>query len=166
MLVSPNPVWISPWGCSYSTVGDLFGVAASTACTIFNHVTKTIVQALYDDFVKLPQSEEEWKRRTLGFLENWAFPCVGAWDGFHVYINCHLKNFFSFKKRYSVTNMGFIASNKRFLWAGVGVPGSVYDSTLLQASDIFNSIESGLCLPNQILNIPEYGEIPFITIGV
>ena len=33
-------------GCSYTTVGDLFGVAPSTARTIFNHVIRCIVQAL------------------------------------------------------------------------------------------------------------------------
>ena len=134
-------------GCSYTTVGDLFGVAPSTACTIFNHVIRCIVQALYDDYVVLPRNEEEWKNELNAFLENWEFPCVGAWDGFHVYISCNLKNFFSFKKRYSVTNMGFIGANKRFLWAGVGAPGSVHDSTLLQSSEIFRSIESGHCLP-------------------
>ena len=37
-------------GCSYGTVGDLFGMAPSTACSIFNRtVTKVIVQSLYDD---------------------------------------------------------------------------------------------------------------------
>ena len=118
-------------GCTYTTVGDLFGVGTSTACTIFISVIKTVVRKLYDSFVVLPKSEEEWKEELTLFLEDWEFPCVGAWDGFHVFINCHLKNFFSFKKRYSVTNMGLIASNKRFLWAGVGAPGSM-QSLLLQ----------------------------------
>ena len=125
-------------GCSYTTVGDLFGVAPSTACTIFNHVIRCIVQALYDDYVVLPRNEEKWKNELNTFLENWEFPCVGAWDGFHVFISCNLKNFFSFKKRFSVTNMCFIEANKRFLWAGVGAPGSVHDSTLLQSSDRSN----------------------------
>ena len=30
-------------GCSYSTVGDLFEVASSTACQIFNEVIRVIV---------------------------------------------------------------------------------------------------------------------------
>ena len=49
-------------GCSYSTVGDLFGVAPSTACTVFNSVINVIVQSMYDDLVTLPQSDEEWKK--------------------------------------------------------------------------------------------------------
>ena len=90
---------------------------------------------------------------------------MGGWDGFHVYINCHLKNYFSFKKRYSVTNMGLIASNKRFLWAGVGAPGSMHDSTLLQSTDIFNAIATGHCIPHLVLELPGYGQIPFTTVG-
>ena len=152
-------------GCSYTTVGDLFSVAPFTACTIFNHAIRCIVQALYDDYVVLPRNEEEWKDELNAFLENWEFPCVGAWDGFHVYISCNLKNFFSRKKRFSLTNMGFIGANKRFLWAGEEAPGSVHDSTLLQSLDIFRLIESGHCLPNQVLRLPGHGEIPFTAVG-
>lgn len=55
--------------------------------------------------------------------------------------------------------MGFIASNKRFLWAGVGAPGSMHDSTLLQSTDIFNAIETVHCIPNQVLELHGYGQI-------
>ena len=35
-----------------------------------------------------------------------------------MYLSSNLKkNFFSFKKRYSVTNMGLMGHKKRFLWA-------------------------------------------------
>ena len=58
-------------GCSYGTVGDLFGMAPSTACSIFNRtVTKVIVQSLYDDLLRLPQNEEEWKKELTSFLED------------------------------------------------------------------------------------------------
>ena len=89
----------------------------------------------------MPSAEIEWKAELTAFLKDYGFPCVGAWDGFH--ISCNLKNFFSFKKRYSITNMGLVGANKRFLCAGVGAPGSVHDSTLFQSSSIFNEIESG-----------------------
>ena len=112
----------------------------------------------------LPSTEEEWKNELKSFLKDWGFACVAAWDGFHVYICSNLKNFYSFKKRYSVTNMGLIAANKRFLWVGVGTPGSVHDATLLKSS-IFNEIESGHVLPNCQINLPGYGNIPLATVG-
>lgn len=152
-------------GCSYITAGDLFGVAPSTACKIFNEVIRVMVQVFYDEYVNLPSTEKEWKDELTAFLKDYGFPCVGAWDGFHVYISSNLKNFFNFKKRYSVTNMGLVGANKRFLWAGVGVPGSVHDSTLLQSSPIFSEIESGHILPNNVLSLPGYGEVPLAMVG-
>lgn len=77
-----------------------------------------------------------------------------------MYISSNLKNFYNVKKRYSVTNMGFVRASKTYLWAGVGVPGSVHDSTLLQSSPIFTDIESGQVLPNEVLRLPGHGEIP------
>ena len=86
-------------GCSSSTVGDLFEVASSTACQIFNEVIRVIVQVFYDEYVTLPTTEGGWKAELDAFLKDWGFPCLGAWDGFHVYISSNLKKFFNFKKR-------------------------------------------------------------------
>ena len=68
-----------------------------------------------------------------------------------MYTSRNLKNFYNFKKPNSVTNMGFVGANKRFLGAGVGAPGSVHDSNLLQSSPIFTDIESGQVLPDNVL---------------
>ena len=152
-------------GCTFLTVGDLFGVAESTAHCIFHDVCKAIVECLYDKFVYLPRNLDEWNQELRNFLENWEFPCVGAWDGFHVYISTKLKNFYSFKKRYSVTNMGFIGHNKRFMWAAVGAPGSTHDSRLLKNCNIYSDINNGHVLPNKSLSLNSYGKIPFTTVG-
>lgn len=61
--------------------------------------------------------------------------------------------------------MGFVGANKRFLWAGVGAPGSVHDSIFLQSSPIFTDIESGQALPNYVLRLPGHGEIPLRVVG-
>lgn len=138
-------------GCTFNTIGDLFGVAAPTAAVVFNEVCKVLVCVLYDRFVYLPRNTDEWVQELESFLEDWEFPCVGAWDGFHVYVCSKLKNYFSFKKRYSVSSMGFIGSNKRFLWAAVGAPGSTHDSRLLRSCPIYNMILQGNIFPNTSL---------------
>ena len=143
-------------GCSYLTVGDLFGIAAPTAYCIFMDVCKVLVNTLYDRMVYLPRTAEEWSNELKGFIENWEFPCVGAWYGFHVYVSTTLKNFYSYKKRYSVTNMGFIGYNKRFMFAAVGAPGSTHDSRLLQNCDVYAKIEEGNILPKSSLNLHPY----------
>ena len=74
-------------GCTFLTVGDLFGVAESTAHIIFQDVCKAIVGCLYDRLVYLPRNLQEWSQELENFLSNWEFPCVGVWDGFHVYVS-------------------------------------------------------------------------------
>ena len=107
----------------------------------------------------MPRTAEEWSEELKGFIENWEFPCVGAWDCFHVYVSVTLKSFFSYKKRYSVTNRGFIGYNKRFMFAAVGAPGSTHDSRLLQNCDVYSEIQEGNILPTSSLNLHPHGEI-------
>jgi len=61
--------------------------------------------------------------------------------------------------------MGFVGSNKRFLWAAVGVPGSTHDSRLLKSCDLFAGIQQGHVFPSAVLRTREYGDIPFTTVG-
>ena len=56
-------------GCSYSTVGDLFGVASSTACQIFKEVIRVIVNVFYDEYVTLPTTEDRGKAGLDAFLK-------------------------------------------------------------------------------------------------
>ena len=79
---------------------------------------------LFHEYVKMPLAEEEWINETKGYIENYEFPCIGAWDGFHVYACSKLKNHYSFNHRYSISNMGLVGYNKRFLILTVGAPGS------------------------------------------
>ena len=80
-------------GCSFSTVGDLFRVSISLAAKTFNKIMRLLVVKMCDSYVTLPSSEQEWEAELRGFIENYEFPCVGAWDGFHVYISSKLKSF-------------------------------------------------------------------------
>ena len=93
---------------SYSVLEDVFGVsresACITSCKFFNNVTRLIVAEFYDAFVKLPETDEEWEAELRGFIKNYGFPCVGAWDGFHVHINSTERCNFSFKKKYTTNN--------------------------------------------------------------
>ena len=71
-------------------IEDLFGVAESTVSVIFNQVCKILVSTLYDRCVYLPRNRAKWKHELDSFFENWEFPCVGAWDGFRVYVSTKL----------------------------------------------------------------------------
>ena len=121
-----------------------------------------MVVSLYDRYVRLSTTGKEWQNEIRGFLENYEFPCVGAWDGFHVYINSQLKNHFSFKERYSMTNLDLIGYNKRFLYAAVGAPGSTHDARLLKESSIYSDIINGNVIPDRVVQLDR---TPLVTIG-
>ena len=152
-------------GCSYSTLADLFGVSISLASETFNYVCRILLPTMYDEYVHFPETEKDWEAEILGFIENYEFPCVGAWDGFHVYVSTKLKNYFSFKKRYTVTNLGLVGYNKRFLDAAVGAPGCTHDARLLRNSSIYRDILNNEAIPQRPIALGEFGEIPLVTIG-
>ena len=74
---------------------------------------------------------------------------VGAWDGFHAYITSNLKNFFSCKKRYSMTNLGLVGFNKGFLYAAVGAPGCTHAARMLRYSSLYQDIINGGAIPDK-----------------
>ena len=124
-------------GCSYATPLDVFGVSVSSATMFFNKICKVIVANLYDTHVKLPTTDSPWEAEIRGFLENYEFPCVGAWDGFRVEVSSKLKSYYSF------------SYNKRFLYAAVGAPGSTHYARLLKSASIYSDIINGLVIPDR-----------------
>ena len=152
-------------GASCSTVGDLFGVSIALVAKTFNKVVRVLVTKLYDDNVRMPSSDDEWLEELRGFIENYEFPCVGAWDGFHVYVSSKLKTFYSFKKRYTMSSLGLVGYNKRFLYAAVGAPGSTHDARMLRSTRIYQQILAGEVIPNRIMNLEGGEEIPLVTGG-
>ena len=56
-------------GCTYSTLPDLFGVSVSAASKFFNKICRLMVVSLYDRYVRLPTTDEEWQNEIGGFLE-------------------------------------------------------------------------------------------------
>ena len=95
-----------------------------------------------------------------GFIENYEFPCIGAWDGFHVYMSIELKLFYSFKKRYSMSNLRLVWCNKKFLYYGVGAPGSTHDSRMLRSTSLYEKIISGNIIPDKRITLGDFGNIP------
>ena len=152
-------------GYTYPVVADIFDVSEPIACHIFNHVCQILAARLYNENVYMPSSDKEWQTELRGFIENYEFPCVGAWDGFRIYTTTKLKQHYSFKKRYSVSNMGLVSYNKRFLYAAVRAPGSTHDSQLLKNTRLSQQLSEGEMLPDRCLHLGHPGEIPLVTIG-
>ena len=137
-----------PHGCTFTVVGDVFEIFESLATQTSNHVVRELVANLFDKYVKMSLTEQEWINQIKGFIENYEFPCIGAWDGFDVYVCSKLKNHYNFKQRYSISNMGLVGYNKRFLNLTVGAPGSKHDARFLRNTGLFKQTLNGLGLPD------------------
>ena len=121
---------------------------------------------MFNDYIKLPTSDEEWKDELKGFIENYEFRCAGAWDGFHVYISSKSKKFYNFKHIYSVSSIALFNYDKQILDLIVGAPGSTHDARFLRDTGLYKKVISGSGLANKTVEIDtSYGEIRLVTIG-
>ena len=122
---------------------------SQSGCILFNKIVRLIVASFYDEYVRLPETNEAWEAEVRGFMENYGFPCVGAWDGFHVNVDSQLKCNY----KYTLTNLSLTSYNKRFLYAAVGAPGITRDARMLKESSFFDKVLSGRGLPNGKLTL-------------
>ena len=62
-----------------------------------------------------------------------------------------------------MTCLGLINYNNRFLYAAVGAPGSTHDARLLKESSIYSDIINGNVIPERVVQLGDFGEIPLVT---
>ena len=120
---------------------------------------------MYDKFVALTKNQAEWETELKNFIENYQFPCVGGWDGLHVYVCSKLKSCFSFEKKYTVSNLALIGYNKRILYAAVGALGSIRDARILKNTQLYQQILEGDAIPKLNICLEGAGTVPMVTIG-
>ena len=85
-------------GVTYTVLEDVLGIWEKLGCLFFKKVICLIVAYFYNEYMKLPETDEQWKVKVPEFIENYWFPAVGAWNGFHIHVNLQLKANFSFRK--------------------------------------------------------------------
>ena len=63
-------------GCNYHVIKAVFGVSKALASETISFVIQFMVVALYDWYVALPKTIEEWKEELKGIMENNSFPYI------------------------------------------------------------------------------------------
>ena len=119
-----------------------------------------MVVALYDRYVALPKIIKELNDELKGFIENYSHACIDACDGFHVHVATRLKNHYSFKHKYTISNMYLVGYNKRFLHDTCNGSGSTHNARLFRLIKVFSEIQSGRVIPQQYLDLAEGLQIP------
>ena len=116
-------------------------------------VASLVFSHFYDDYVVLPSTELEWKRELTGSIEQWGFPCVGAWDGCRIPISTHggdTRTYHSFKGFHSIGIMAPVSHDRRFMYAAVGAPGSAHDARVFRRINLYQHICNGEIVPIKI----------------
>ena len=150
-------------GFSFKIIQYIFGVSKSLATSTINSVMEVLVSTLFNEFVKLSETDGEWIAKCKAFIENHEFSCVGAWDSFYFHVSTKLKNYHSFKNRYTITSMGLVGRKKSFLHLTTVTAGSVHDARLLRRLSLFQQICRGEKMPNKTINLgDDIGEIPLL----
>ena len=79
-------------GVTYTVLEDVFGISKESGCVFFNKVIRLIVAYFYNEYVKLPETGEQWEVEIRGYIEKYGFPAVGSWDGFHIHVHLFFIN--------------------------------------------------------------------------
>ena len=79
-------------GDSQQSQAFTFRVGRSTVCKIISETCDGIWDALQEQYLKAPESEDDWRKIARGFEDEWNFPnCLGALDGKHIAMECPKK---------------------------------------------------------------------------
>ena len=124
-----------------------FRVGCSTIAQIIPVVCEAIIQEYSEEAIVCPSQPEEWKEKAQGFWQRSQVPhAIGAMDGKHVACNCPYKTgslYHNYKGFFSVVLLALVDSDYKFLWIGVGHPGSMSDAQIFNNSELRQKIEDG-----------------------
>ncbi len=153
------------------TISEMTGRGTSTVRVLTQDVCALIKSQFWGKHVKFPRTEEEMLKCMNLMEELWqSTRAFAAVDGCHIAVKCPpggaeaRREYYNFKNFYSIVMMGMLDAKYRFVWASVGLPGSVHDATILQSSAMYRKLKDGDILP-EIFKEFEGEKIPPIILG-
>ena len=147
-----------------------FRLGQSTISGIVKETVKAIYKVLAPDYLKFPNTEEEWKAVAQDYETRWNFPnCLGALDGKHCRIDPPLQSgsmFRNYKDTFSIVLLALVDAQLRFIFVDIGTNGRASDRGIWNKSDLKK------CLDNNTMSIPGpsriHGtaqEFPYVILG-
>ena len=138
---------------SYASLHYQFRVSVPSICRIVPEVCDVIYNTLKSEYLKFPESEEDWLKIATGFEEKWQLPhCVGAADGKHNRIIHPPKSgseFYNYKGFFSIVLMAVVDADYNFIFADVGCQGRISDGGVMKNTIFWKK------LVNNALHLPE-----------
>ena len=158
-------------GESQQSLSFSYRIGRTTVSGIVSEVCHDIFESLKDDYLRAPETAEEWSEIAKQFEEQWNFPhVIGAIDGKHIRIECPKKSgtlYYNYKGFYSLVLLAVCDANYCFTLFDVGAYGSNNDSGVLANSEMgIRFADQDFELPkDQKLSGCDYGELPYFLVG-
>lgn len=135
-----------------------FEIGHTTVHKIIHETCEAIWDILNPQYLKSPETEQDWLNIVTGFEKKWNIPhCLGALDGKHVNIQAPAKSgsiFYNYKKTFSIVLLAACDYRYRFTMVDIGAYGSQSDGGIFKHS-IF-----GQRLENNEFNVPSKAMLP------
>lgn len=133
--------------CTYRRVANQLGMGPSSVHTAVRDVSRAICSEFASN-LSLPTSTSEIASIMKGFQQIAGLPyCVGAIDGSHIpWKRCPSSQFYEYrcyKGFESVIIFALASADRRIIYADIGSPGVMSDSTLYERSNLRKMMDSG-----------------------
>ncbi|CAH1966479.1 unnamed protein product [Acanthoscelides obtectus] len=128
-------------GDSYRSLEYLTRVSASTISLLVPHVCQAVYSHLQPEYMKVPCTEDDWKKIADEFRNKWNFPnATGAIDGKHIEIEAPPNAgsyYFNYKGRHSIVLLALADAECNFLYIDVGCNGRMSDGGIFKNSTLY-----------------------------
>nr|XP_029728866.1 putative nuclease HARBI1 isoform X1 [Aedes albopictus] len=157
-------------GETYHNLSYGFRISVPALSQIIPETLEAIYAVLKDDYMKMPQTKEEWVKIANDFHKKWNFPfCLGALDGKHIAIEAKKEYgsyFYNYKCFHSVILLALVDANYRFIYVYVGANGRANDAAVFHESSLCKGIEMNLFDFPEDEAIPGIeGKLPYVMVG-
>lgn len=139
-------------GANFRVLETMYRISNQTVSKIVHETCQAIADDLTEEFVKVPQTNEEWLEVIDKFCTKSNYPfCLGSLDGKHVVVQNFAKTgskFRNYKNSFSLVLFAVADADCKFMYAKIGDAGSCNDAS------IWNSSEFKRALDNDLLGVP------------
>ncbi|XP_067617034.1 putative nuclease HARBI1 [Eurosta solidaginis] len=136
-------IWYISNSVTFRQLGNLFGVATSSAWSVVQRVSRYLV-SISDEYIKWPEGIE-LQKTTEKFYQKQRIPgVIGAIDCTYIGIKGpkdQKEMYFNRKKTYSIVLQAVVDADKKFIDVTCGEPGSLHDYRVLRRSKLFNDAD-------------------------
>lgn len=152
-------------GETYRSLSYSFRISVPSISAIITETVNAIYSVLKDEYLKTPNTKEEWLKLADRFHKQWNFPnCLGALDGKHIAFRAKKDDgsfYFNYKQFHSIILLALVDADYNFIYIDVGCNGRASDGGVYNNSSLCKAIDHNWldfpedsCLPKSEIKVP------------